>query len=948
MRSSSSPSPLKSGRDLRRRSRWSLRRRYGIGTERFAAGLASDTIDFLAPSSLAFRVLGPLEIVADGRPLPLKAAKQKTILALLLLHRDEVVSVDRLQEALWVERPPTTATTALQGYISQLRRLLEGGKEGGAALLQTQSPGYLLAAAPEQLDLSRFEQLAESGREALIAGEPARAAALLAEALALWRGPPLADFAYEGWAQTAIGRLEELRLSALEDRIEADLACGRHGELVGELESLIAEQPLRERLRGQLMLALYRAGRQADALEAYQAARRALVEELGIEPSPELQRLNHSILNQDEALAAPARTASSRGPIVLPVPPSPLIGRVRELQELAERLSVANVRLLTLTGPGGTGKTRLALQVAADAADAYPDGIWWVPLAPLSDPALVLPTAGAVLGVRGELRQEIVDKRLLLLLDNFEHLIDAARDVGQLVAACPQLTVLVTSRERLQVAGEHEYALPAMAPSDGFELFAARALALGTEVDDEAGRELCERLEHLPLALELAAARTKVFSPAQLLERLGRRLDLFKGGRDADPRQRTLRATIEWSYDLLSPEQQQLFARLSVFAGGFTYEAAEAVCGADEDTLQSLLDKSLLRGLHGPTGEKRYWMLETIREYAFERLVEFYGAAEVRTAHLRHFVERAETSRRTVWAGGSVADHLGRLDAEVGNIRAAASWALEKQDGDALLRLVAATWRFFSLRGYLAEGRGMVEDCLELDTGEKSELRAYVAAGGTSIALSQGDLDDAQHFAEESLRLYEKYGDARRHSGALRDLGAVHWLQGDGARALAFASEALRLARSTADPEWVTPALALAGQIELDAGSLDRAAALLDEACMLAAEELPNEEWQADTQGASGYLFLARGDDASAERAFSEALALAERLGSVENVASCLYGLAAVAARSGDAGRSAEVLEEAERVRAESGLYVGPLERRALSEAQSAVGQATPAATDSR
>jgi DNA-binding SARP family transcriptional activator len=257
---------------------------------------------FLASSSLVFGLLGPLEVVAEGRGLPLQAPKQKTILALLLLHRGEVVSVDRLQEALWGEQPPATAATALQGYVSQLRRLLEAGEKGGSSLLVTRSPGYLLAAAPEQIDLARFEQVAENGRAVLTAGDAARAAALLAEALALWRGPPLADFSYDAWAQAPIGRLEELRLAALEERIEADLAAGRHSDLVGELQTLTDQNPLRERLRSQLMLALYRAGRQAEALAEYQETRRLLIDELGIEPSPVLQRLEKDILVQEPAL----------------------------------------------------------------------------------------------------------------------------------------------------------------------------------------------------------------------------------------------------------------------------------------------------------------------------------------------------------------------------------------------------------------------------------------------------------------------------------------------------------------------------------------------------------------------------------------------------------------------------------------------------------------------
>ncbi|HSB37590.1 MAG TPA: adenylate/guanylate cyclase domain-containing protein, partial [Gaiellaceae bacterium] len=390
----------------------------------------------------------------------------------------------------------------------------------------------------------------------------------------------------------------------------------------------------------------------------------------------------------------------------LPLPATPFVGRERDLAEATELL-IGGVRILTLSGPGGTGKTRLALQAAAAAGDAYEHGVWWVPLAPLTDAALVLPTAAEVLGSKRELAAEIGDRRLLLLLDNFEHVIDAAPDVARLVAACPNLTLLVTSRERLQVSGEHEYAVPAMAPPDGLALFAARACALGADVDGESARELCERLDNLPLALELAAARTKLFTPAQLVERLGQRLDLFKGGRDADPRQRTLRATIEWSYDLLAPGEQQLFARLSVFAGGCTYEAAAAICYADENTLQSLLDKSLLRRRTGLAREPRVWMLETIREFALELLEGSGEEDDVRRRHAEYFGELAEWARpRLLTASQRVV--LGLLDDEVDNVRQAISWSLGSSR-ELALAITSALEDFWLIRGHLPEARRWLE-----------------------------------------------------------------------------------------------------------------------------------------------------------------------------------------------------------------------------------------------
>jgi predicted ATPase len=553
----------------------------------------------------------------------------------------------------------------VQGYVSQLRKLLE--PEGGPfRLLVTEAAGYALRLDPEQLDLQRFERLLAQGKEALAAGNARQAASLLREVLALFRGPPLADFTYEPWAQSEIGRIEELRLTALEERIEAELAFGKHNELTAELETLVAEQPLRERLRGQLMLALYRAGRQAEALEAYQQARTALVEQLGIDPSPELQTLYKQILNQDEALTVEAPPATP--PTNLPAPPNALVGRQRELAELIELVRSRAVRLVTLTGTGGIGKTRLAHRVARDVLDEFREGVFFVSLARISDPELVMPAIAQTVGIREEVGKPLVEtlneymreKEMLLLLDNFEQVVDSAPAVATLVEAASKLKVLVTSRAPLRVSAERTYDVPPLGlpdpdqpptietveESEAAELFIERATAAKsdfplTENDLAAVTEICLRLDGLPLALELAAARTPVLTAQALLARLDERLGLLTtGARDADERHRTLRATIDWSHDLLSPPEQTLFARLSVFVGGCCLEAAQAVCASNGepgvdilDGLASLVEKNLLRQRADTNGQPRYSMLETIREYALERLV---GSGERDEAHDRH------------------------------------------------------------------------------------------------------------------------------------------------------------------------------------------------------------------------------------------------------------------------------------------------------------------------
>ncbi len=479
------------------------------------------------------------------------------------------------------------------------------------------------------------------------------------EALSLWRGPPLADFAYEPWAQAEIGRLAELRLSTLQDRIDADLAVGLDGELVGELELLVTEHPLSERLRGQLMVALYRSGRQADALAAYRAARETLVGTLGIEPGPALRRLERAMLDQDPELdvtpPVPAAAGSARPSPSLRARSTSFVGRKRELREMLALLSDGDVRLLTLTGAGGSGKTRLAVEATAGLGDEFPDGVVLVELAPIGDPDLVAAAIADRLGVGDRpgrepaeaLAAHLRDRRMLIVLDNFEQLLAAAPVLVELLAGAPGVTFVVTSRAPLDISEERIYPVPALElpePSltsqtealgriEAVRLFVERARDVRpdfelTEANAGAVAELCLRLDGLPLALELAAARIKLLAPTAILERLGGRLDLLKAapGAGMPERHRTLRAATEWSYDLLTAEEQMLFTSLGVFAGGFTLGGAEGVAGDLEldtvDGVESLLNDNLLRTEPMAGGEPRFGMLGTIREYAVERLSE--------------------------------------------------------------------------------------------------------------------------------------------------------------------------------------------------------------------------------------------------------------------------------------------------------------------------------------
>ena len=553
--------------------------------------------------------------------------------------------------------------TALHGYVSRLRRLL------GAGRLETRPPGYVLRVAPDELDLHRFRELLAQDRHE--------------EALALWRGPPLADLAFEDFAQSEIARLEELRLAAMEGRFERELADGRHAELVGELAAAVRAHPLRERLAGQLMLALYRSGRQAEALDAYRDARTTLVEELGLEPGEELQRAAAPDPRARPRARFHAQTAA--GPSC-PASLTSFVGRRRELEEVRALLARPGVRLLTLTGAGGTGKTRLALEVARAVAGEFADGARFVAAGgrarsrsccrPAIAQALGLQPEPAVSRSRTRSSAFLADRELLLVLDNLEHLLDATPLATELLAAAPGLTILATSRTHLNLYGETEYAVPPLsAREDAVALFADRAAAVRPDFAvTDAVAEICARLDGLPLAIELAAARIRTLAPAEILARLERRLELLTDGpRDVPARQRTLRDTLLWSYDLLAPAEQRLFARLAVFAGGWPLEAADGVCCGTRVGAPTGCSRSPRRTSSCP---RRTGASACSRRSASSRASGSPPAARSRRSEAPTRAGTSPSPRREARTGAGTSESawLDRVGRERENLRAALAW----------------------------------------------------------------------------------------------------------------------------------------------------------------------------------------------------------------------------------------------------------------------------------
>ena len=643
----------------------------------------------------------------------------------------------------------------------------------------------------------------------------------------------------------------------------------------------------------------------------------------------------------------PLKTISNTN---LPRPASSFLGREAELAEVVSRIE-QGARLVTLTGPGGTGKTRLALEAATTLVPAYKAGVFWVGLASLRDPALVTETIAQVLGAKDGLAEHLGEREMLLLLDNLEQVIEAARELSALLSACPNLALLVTSRELLRVQGEVEYPVPPLATAEAVSLFCERSQLPATEEIFE----LCTRLDSLPLAVELAAARTKALTPAQILERLSGRLDLLKGGRDSDPRQQTLRATIEWSHDLLSSEEQELFARLSVFASGCTLDAAEEVCDADPDSLQSLTGKSLLQRRAGAAGP-RLWMLETIREYALEQLELRDQVDDIARRHLDYCLELSRALPRMFEEGTADVTLFDRLDDERDNLRGAFAWALDKE-ADLALDLAGLLGWYWHRRGSYTEGREKLAAALGAATDAAPHVCARARWMAGLLASMQGDLDVAGDDLQRALALYRQLGDESSQGYVLNGLALVALWRDDQPEATRLLEEALAAIEGTTAPvtlEWVLlRGLAMAASAEGDrvraveigrtlvakvrgkepnffAQSLNLLGGWLEaidetaeaRECFLESIEISRTHGLARTLpyalASLGHLLL-DSDIAEAVGHYRESLGLMYEMGDTRGVATCLQGLAATRLARGDAHEASQLLAASSRIREDAG-----------------------------
>ncbi|SDO69721.1 Predicted ATPase [Nakamurella panacisegetis] len=871
---------------------------------------------------MQFRILGPLEVTADETPVAVGGPKPRALLAALLVAPRTIVSADRLTQVLWGDDPPPEALNALRAYVSRLRAALRD-----PARLVYRTPGYALEVTDDEVDAAQFVRLLGIARGHAATGEYERVVEVLDEALALWRGDVLAEFADLDFAVSEIVRLDELRLVAVEERIEALLQLDRDVEVVTELDGLVRRFPVRERLTAQLMRALYRTGRQSDALDAYRRLRARLVEDLGVEPSPQTQEVHRQVLVHDRALA-PSRAPTGGN---LPRRPTSFVGRDTELARLGQ--AVSGGPLVTLTGVGGVGKSRLAVEVAAHHRADFPDGVWLCELAPLAETSPVGQAVAAALGVQQRegrsMEQTVIEylraRSMLLVLDNCEHVLPAAaRLVAEVVAHCPGVVVLATSREALGVEGEQVWPVPPLSVDAAAVLFVHRARSSrpGFDPGRELGSavlEICRRLDGLPLAIELAAARMRMMTAAEVAQRLDDSRLLTGGPRTVQPRHQSLTAAIDWSYRLLTDAEQRLFARMSVFASGADLAAVRAVCSEPDhdddgalDRLTGLVDKSMVAAT-ATTGGTRYLMLATLRSFGRQRLRERGEDLVLARRHATYFTELAEAAAAGV-QGPDERAWVDRTLPERDNLRVAFDQLVADHDPELALRLVtslaevlhlrvgyeSAIWAEHALQiapidhplfvvaaGVAARGawnRGDFAGARHLAAraGDRSPARgtariAYPADVLADVALYEGDLDfPLRHWTAE-VATARRCDDPLRLVWTLYYVAVCHAVRREPWLGVAAALESVQVADQTGNPTARSMARYALGLVRKKTDP-EVALALLDEAAALAAQ-VRNFWWHGIAMMEAAATRAVHGDPAEAARALVDVLDHWDRTG---------------------------------------------------------------------
>ncbi|MBI3659491.1 tetratricopeptide repeat protein, partial [Candidatus Acetothermia bacterium] len=904
---------------------------------------------------LRVKLFGRFEVWRDEALVPAQAwGRHKTLslLKILLTDRGKIFIPDQLIEALFPDLEPAKAAKNLYGRIGELRYALEPNLDKSLDshyIVSKRQGGYSFSKDSScWLDTEEFQKKVETAYASERAGRWPEALETYRQAIELYQGDFLAEDLYEEWTITPRRHWRELYLTALSQCAECHARMGEYSQALEQCQKALKTEPGRESVYRQKMLYHSIAGQHSEALKVYSECLKVLQAHLNVKPSPETCTLHEQILRgnlSSEGYPPPAGPARHN----LPSSVTSFIGREREIVKVKWLLNTT--RLLTLTGAGGSGKTRLALQVSASMVKDYSDGVWWVELASISDPKLVPQAIASALGVRETQQCSLTDalsdylksKQMLLVLDNCEHLISACAHMTEtLLHTCPDLQVLATSREALGIAGETVWQVPPLVQLDAHDslplkilkqyeaisLFVERALSSQPEFgltlqNAPAVMQICQKLDGLPLAIELAAARVKVLSVTEIAARLDDRFRLLtSGSRTALPRQQTLQAAMDWSYDLLSSAEQTLLRRLSIFAGGFTLEAVETICARDDlrkgdsrialteilDLLTHLIDKSLVL-VDQRDGETRYRLLETVRQFGREKLLDSKEESVLRERHLDWFLALAEKAESEL-QGPAQSSWLERLEQEQDNLRSALEYAKDRRKTEAGLRMVTALSAFWLVRGYLTEGRSQVASVLAQAGSLKRTITSAKAlnAAGT-LAEGQGDYLTARSYHEESLAIFRGLGGERDMAKTLQNLGSIAWKQGEYTRARSLSEEGLNLSRKLGDAAGIAILLNNLGLIARAQGEYTQAKAFYEESLEINTK-LGNKQAISYLFNNLGSVAENQGDYQTARTLYEKSLALRRELGDKPGIANSLNNLGSVALKQSDYASAHALYEE--------------------------------------